>query len=67
MNWVSVLLSSITAGVIAGGGIVVTLSTSTETITSTQWTIAAITALMAASKDIKTYLAEPPKNDRPAA
>ena len=62
MNWVSVLLSSITAGVIAGGGIIVTLSTSTETISNMQWTIAVTTALIAAGKDARTYIAEPPKN-----
>lgn len=56
-----ILLSALVAGVIAWGGAFMTASGGEAPITKTQVTLAVITGVVAAAKDMQAYLAKPPQ------
>lgn len=64
---VMIILSSIIAAIIAGGGaffgVVSELDPNAQLgdISGITWLVIAVTALIAGAKDLKTYLAMPPK------
>ena len=55
-----ILLSATVAGVISWGGAFMTASSGSTPITKTQITLAVVTGVVAAAKDIQAFLAKPP-------
>ena len=56
-----VFLSAVVAGVIAWGGAFMTASGGQAPITKIQGTLAFVTGVVAAAKDIQAYLTKPPQ------
>ena len=58
--YAKLIASSVTAGIIAGGGAILASIAEGGTISQTAIIIAVVTGLVAAAKDLRTYIADSP-------